>query len=208
MILEAGRNFLSAFEKALPKKNGLRQPFWEFAARFAEAGKIPVRFFVGLRQKACAHHDLLRAMRSDLKGVGIIRVNDKNQCRDYICVLGEKDYELCHAERLEIRIDRPIRPELQEVLDRRGSDRTVSQIAAKLDRKISRMRSHVATSLQGHHAVCYRVTRNFVALHPRRKHLRVDVWNGSEWERSKVTRVAQISVTARRIRKALKKTLD
>jgi len=76
MLLESGRKFLTAFERDLRKKGGLRKPFWEYAARFAERGKIPVRFFVALRQKACAHYDLLRALKNDLRRVGIIRINN------------------------------------------------------------------------------------------------------------------------------------
>jgi hypothetical protein len=169
MIFDAGETFLTAFERAISKAGLTREPFWIYAARFVEAGKIPVRFYVALREAACVHPDMLRLIKHDLRGVGIIRINQYNQCKDYIRVFGAKDFELCRAARVEVPIGLPTRSDLRSLLDNKGSNRTVCTLAAKLDTKIMRMRHRMKAVPQGHYALYYRLTRNFIGLRPRKK---------------------------------------
>src|ERR1700674_506039 len=169
MIYEAGETFLTAFERALSKSGMSRDPFWIHGARFVEAGKIPVRFYVGLREAACAQPDMLRLIKKDLKGVGIIRINQYNQCKDYIRVFGDKDFEICRAVRVEVPIGLPTRPELKAILDQKGSNGNVCTLAVKLDSKVMRMKRRIKSAPHGGYGIYYRLTRNFVGMRPRKK---------------------------------------
>src|SRR5271156_4048699 len=66
MIFDAGENFLTCFEHALAKAKFTREPFWIHAARFVASRKIPVRFYVALREEACGRPDVLKLIKRDL----------------------------------------------------------------------------------------------------------------------------------------------
>src|SRR6266568_1842307 len=73
MIFDAGERFLNSFQKRLAKDGITKGAFYQHLFYFVEAGKIPIRFYVALRDKACSRADFLRLMKHDLKKVGIIR---------------------------------------------------------------------------------------------------------------------------------------
>lgn len=72
MILEGGEKFLDAFNETLVRDGIRKVRFWANSARFVEARKIPVRFYVALLEEAC-RPEMLELIKKDLKGVGIIR---------------------------------------------------------------------------------------------------------------------------------------
>lgn len=124
IIFEAGEQFLNAYLKQLAKEGITSVSFYSEVAQFANERKIPIRFYVALRESACLRPDFPRLMKRDLSGVGISRINKYNQGRDYIRVRGHEDYELCEAERIEVPISTPPRPIFQKVLDHQGSGLT------------------------------------------------------------------------------------
>jgi hypothetical protein len=208
MIYDQGETFLNSFERAVSKSGGSRDPFWIHAARFVSSGKIPVRFFVALREKACSKPDILRLMKRELKGVGIIRINPNNQCKDYIRAYGEKDLDLCAAARIEVPISLPIRPELKATLDHRGSNRAMYSLASKLDAKIVRLKPKMKSGPHGRYGIYYRITRNFVGLIPTKNHIRVNLKEGLKWRNINVSNEAQLRRVVPKIRKALERTLE
>ena len=207
MIFDAGEDFLTCFEHALVKAGLTRQPFWIHAARFVASRKIPVRFYVALREEACGRPDVLKLIKRDLSAVGILRINQYDQCKDYIRVFGEKDFEICRAVRVDIPIALPIRPDLQKILDEKGSNRNVSVLAAKIDRRILKMRRGMKSVRHGHYAIAYRVTQNFITLRPRNRHLLVSVKESSGWKDIRVTKEKQVGVLVSKARKALDRTI-
>lgn len=207
MIFDQGEAFLTSFERARAKSRESHEPFWIHAARFVKAGKIPVRFYVALREKACAQPDMLRLTKRDLRGVGIIRINQYNQCKDYLRVYGQKDFDLCRAARVEVPIGLPTRPELKALLDHKGANRNVCMLAMKLDSRIIRMRRRMKLAPRGRYALYYRVTRNFVGFRPRKKHLHVSIKEGSGWRDVNISNEAQLRRVIPRIRKALDRIL-
>jgi len=208
MIYEAGELFLTAFERALAKSGYSREPFWIHGARFVEAGKVPVRFYVALREAACLQPDMLRLIKRDLKSVGIIRVNQYNQCKDYIRVYGVQDFDLCRAVRVDVPIGLPTSPELKGVLDHQASNRNVCMLAVKLDSKIMRMKRRIRSSPHGRYAIYYRLTRNFIGMRPRKKHLHVSIKDASGWRDFNISSETQMRRLVPRIRKALTRTLQ
>lgn len=208
VIFDGGEAFLTSFERALTRNKVTRQPFWIHGARFAKARKIPVRFYIALRGEALARPDILRLIKQDLPGVGIIRINKSNKCRNYIRALGEKDYDLCRATRVEVPIDPPIHPELRILLDQKGSSRSVCALAVKLDGRIKRLRRGIKSVRRGHDAMYYRVARNFVGIKPRKQHIHVSIKEGRGWSRHNVSSGARLSHLMPRIRKALERSLQ
>jgi hypothetical protein len=205
MIFDAGEAFLTAFERALVRSGISRNPFWIPGARFVKAGKIPVQFYVALREDACARPDILRLIKHDLRGVGIIRIDQYNRCKDYVRVFGDKDFELCRAARVEVPIRLPTRPELRTLLDQKGSNRNVFTLAVKLDSRIMRMNKRIKPVPRGRYALYYRVTHNFIGLRPRKKHLHVSVKEGRRWRESNLFNEAQLKRIIPHIRRALER---
>jgi len=207
MIFDAGEKFLNAFLRQLAKEHITSIPVYSNVAQFVDAGKIPIRFYVALRDKACARADILRLMKRDLKNVGIIRINERDQCRDYIRVRGKKDYALCDAARVEVPISTPPRPALQKLLDYRGSSQEVADLATAIDSRILRMKRRVKSVRQGNYGMAYRVKRNFVVLYPKKEFVRVGVRENRKWKETRVGRKVQLRGLLKRIRKALHRSM-
>jgi hypothetical protein len=207
MILDAGEKFLDAFNEKLVKEGIKKVRFWANSARFVEAGKIPVRFFVALLDEAC-RPEILQLIKKDLRGVGIIRINRYNQCRDYIKRSGIEDYELCESSRVEIPIAMPLRNDLKRVLQYTNSSPNVFVLAAKLDSKIRKMKPARTTAvLRGEYAIVYRTTKNFAELYPREEHLRVAIKGSKGWKQRNVEKPGQLSSLFPKIRKAIERSL-
>jgi hypothetical protein len=208
MIFDAGEQFLNAYLKQLAKEGITKISFYSEVAQFANERKIPIRFYVALREKACSRPDFLRLMKRDLSGVGIIRINQYNQCKDYIRVRGHKDFELCEAERIEVPISTPPRPLVQKVLEHQGSGPDVVDLAAALDSRILKMRHGMKSVLHSKYAVFYRVGTNFVGLYPKKQFLRVAIREGSKWKKVRIKHKGQLKSAIKRIRKALSRSLS
>ncbi len=207
MIFESGQTFLNTFLKQLAKEGITDVPVFSNVAQFLDAGRIPIRFYVDLREKACLRPDFLRLMKRDLKDVGIIRINNHDRCKDHIRVHGEDDYELCEAARVEVPIATPPRPTLQRLLDHRGSNQEVADLAATIDSRILRMARRMKSVVQGRYAMVYRVDRNFVALHPKKEFVRVGVREKKKWKETRVSSKAQLRRLFPRIRRALQRSM-
>jgi hypothetical protein len=208
MILEAGDKFLDAFNEKLVKEGIKKVRFWANSARFVEARKIPVRFYVALLDEAC-RPEMLELIKKDLKGVGIIRINKYNQCRDYIKRLGKEDYELCESSRVEIPIAMPIRNDLKRVLEHRSSNQNICKLAATLDSKIRDMRPTRTTAVRHReYAIVYRTTKNFAELHPKEEHLRVTIKQSKGWNSRNIEKTGQMRSLLPKIRQALERTLS
>ena len=136
--METGEKFVDSFNEKLVREGITKVRFWE-VARFVDAGKIPVRFYVALLDAAC-RPELLELIKKDLKGVGVIRINKYNRCRDYVRRSKIKDFGLCESTRVEIPISMPVRDYVRQVLEFRSSNQNVRILAAKLDSKIRKMR--------------------------------------------------------------------
>ncbi len=183
MIYEAGEKFLDSFEKKLIKSRITKIKFWKHGAHFVDNGSIPVRFYVALREDACKQPEMLRLIKKDLSGVGIIRINSKNQCKDYIRTYPGKDYDLCRSERVSVPIAMPMRQDLKAVLIHKKTNRAVSLVAAKLDSKILELKKKKVKSVKrGQHALYYRMKRNFVGLHPGRNQLNLKIREKNGWK--------------------------
>jgi len=203
MILDAGEKFLNAFLRHLAKDKITRIPVYSNVALFVDAGKIPIRFYVALRDKACARPDILKLMKRDLKDVGIIRIKEHGQCRDYIRISGEKDYGLCDAARVEVPIATPPRPALQKLLAYRGSNQEVADLATAIDSRILKMKRSVKSVPQGKYAIAYRVKKRFALLYPKKEFVRVGIKENKKWKETRVERKSQLHGLLQRVRKAL-----
>ena len=208
MIFDAGEKFLTAFERHLAKDSTKSVTFWTHGAHFVETGKIPIRFYVALRESACTRPDFLRLMKRDLKNVGIIRINKYNQCKNYIRVHGREDYELCGATTVEVPISAPVRPILKKLLDNRGSSQDVADLTAKIDSKVLRMSRQMKSVPHGSYSMFYRVEENFLAVHPKKEFVRVSVKEKKRWKARRIKRKAQLPNLFSRIRKALVRSLE
>ena len=208
MIYDTGETFLTAFERAIAKAGLTPKSFWMYPTGFVRAGKIPVRFYVALKDSACANPEMLRLIKEDLRGVGIIRVTRNNRCKDYIRVSDAKDFDLCRAACVEVPIALPPRSELGGLLDHKGSNQIVYNLAVKLDAKILKMRRHIKSVRRGRRELYYRVTQNFVGISLRKKHLHVSFKESSGWRASNVSSETQLRRLIPRIKRALEHTLD
>lgn len=207
MVFESGETFLNAFLKQLAKEGITDVPVFANVAQFLDARKIPIRFYVALREKACLNPDFLKLMKKDLKDVGIIPINGYDQCKDYIRVHGDKDRELCQAGCVEVPIATPPRPALQELLDHRTSNQEVVKLAAAMDSRIRRLAPEMKSVVHGKYAMAYRVTTNFVVLHPKQEFIRISMRSDKHWKETRIEQKAQIRKLMPRIRKALRQTL-
>lgn len=207
MIYDAGVKFLNAFLGQLPRRGSRTISIYSNVAQFVRTRKVPIRFYVALREKACARPDFLRLMKRDLKSVGIIRINDYDRCKDYIRVQGEKNRELCEAARVEVPIATPPRPAMQRLLDERGSGPEVAEIAAAIDSRILRLARGMKSVQRGNYGMVYRVKRNFAVLYPKKTFVKVSVRENKKWKQIRIGRKAQIKILLPRVRKALQRTM-
>jgi len=204
MIYDAGETFLDAFHKKLVKGGISNIRFWAHAARFVDAGKIPVRFYVALLDGACERPGILQLIKRDLPEVGIIRVTTHDHCREYIESLGKKDHQLCEASRVEIPISMPVRNELKAVLEHKKSKPTAYALAAKFDSKITGLRNrHVRTVRRRSHGIVYRAGENFAALWPRQNHVTIQVKRNGRWKPYKVEKPSQLGRVLRAVKESL-----
>ena len=98
LVSARGYDFVDAFSR----KVHLRYRRW---AEATIGGQVRVAFYVALTDKACKRVDLLRAIRSVLPHIGIIRVKADGHCRNYVKEEdGRKDYELAKARPQVIKI--------------------------------------------------------------------------------------------------------
>jgi hypothetical protein len=208
MIFDAGEQFLNAYLRQLAKEGITRISFFSEVAQFANERKIPIRFYVALREKACSRPDFLRLMKGDLSGVGIIRINQYNRCKDYIRVRGQEDYELCEAERIDVPISTPPRPIVQKVLEHQGSGSDVVDLMSTLDSRILRMRHEMKSVVHRKYAVFYRIGSNFVGLHPKKEFVRITVREGKRWKKVRLRRKSQLRAITKRIKRALSRSLS
>lgn len=208
MIFDAGEQFLNAYLRQLAKERITKISFYSEVAQFANERKIPIRFYVALREKACSRPDFLRLMKRDLSGVGIIRINTNNQCKDYIRVRGNKDFELCEAERIEVPISTPPRPLLQKVLEHQGAGPEVGDLVAALDSRILKMRRGMKSVLHSKYAVYYRTRKNFVGLFPKKQFVRVELKLGNKWTKRRVKHKGQLRSVTKQIKKAFSRSLS
>jgi hypothetical protein len=208
MIFESGPTFLNSFLKQLAKEGITDVPIFSNVAQFLDAGKIPIRFYVALREKACLTPEFLRLMKLDLKDVGVIRINNYDQCKNYIKVRGKKDYELCKAGTVEVPIGIPPRPALQKLLDKRGSNQDVADVAATIDSAIRKMATQVKAVGEGKYRMAYRVRNNFAVIYPKKEFIRLAVRTGKKWKKTRVSRKVQLEKVMPRIRKAFQQSLS
>ena len=208
MIYDTGETFLTAFERAIAKAGLTPKSFWIYPTGFVRAGKIPVRFYVALKDSACANPEMLRLIKEDLRGVGIIRVTRNNRCKDYIGVAGAKDFDLCRAARVEVPIALPPRSELGSLLDHKGSNQIVYTLAAKSDARILKMRRHIKSIRRGRRELYYRVTQNFVGISVQKKHLHVSFKEVLDGALPTYLVRTQLRRLIPRIKRALEHTLD
>lgn len=208
MIFESGQTFLNAFLKQLAKEGITDVPIFANVAQFLDAGRIPIRFYVALRERACLSPEFLKLMKKDLKDVGIIRINPNDQCRNYIRVHSAKDHQLCEAGCVEVPISIPPRPALQRLLDNTGSSQEVARLATNLDSRIRRMSQQMKSVVRGKYAMAYRVTTTFVLMHPKKEFIRMSLKNSSHWKQIRIAKKAQIRRIVPRIRKALQRSLS
>jgi hypothetical protein len=208
MIFDAGERFLNSFEKHLSKDGITRIAFWQHGANFVEAGKIPIRFYVALRDKACSRPEFLRLMKQDLKRVGIIRINQNGKCRDYIRIHGKEDYELCEAEKIDVPISTPARTALRKILDHQNVGPEVSELAAAIDSRFMKASRNIRSVTHGSYALYYRVKSNFVGLYPKKEFVRIKIREKSGWRVVRVKRKNQVKALIRRVRKALDRSLS
>jgi hypothetical protein len=207
MIHDAGERFLDSFNKKLIEDGITEVRFWAHAFRFAEAGKIPVRFYVALLNKACERPEILQLIKNDLKEVGIIRIDQYNHCKDYVRKFGEKDHEICRAAPVQVPISRPIRNDIKVVLDNKKSNRDLSLLIARLDERILRMRrKRIKCVKLGKYGLVYRVRRNFVALYPRKNHLRLHIREKKGWRKHNVKQASQVRRVFIQIRQAMERS--
>lgn len=208
MIHDAGERFLDSFNRKLSQEEITKIRFWAHAVRFVEAGKIPVRFYVALLNEACEHPEILQLIKKDLKEVGIIRIDRYNHCKDYIRRFGTKDYEICQATTVEVPISMPIRNELKACLDHKKSNHGISLLAARLDRRIRRMKPKRTKCIRlGKYGLVYRASKNFVALYPRKNHLRLHIREKKGWKKHNIAKESQLRRLVPQIRKALERGL-
>jgi hypothetical protein len=208
MIYEAGETFLTAFERHLSKDGFTNVTFWTHAARYVEGGKIPIRFYVALRESACQRTDFLRLMKRDLKDVGIIRINKYNQCRDYVRVHGQPDYELCESTTVDVPISAPVRPVLKKILESQGCNQIVAELAGKIDSGIMKMNRGMKSVPHGSHSMFYRVEQNFVGLHPKKEFIRISIRINKQWKKKRIKAGTQVRALFSKIRKALGQSLE
>jgi hypothetical protein len=208
MIFDAGERFLNSFEKHLSKDGITKIAFWQHGATFVEAGKIPIRFYVALRDKACSRPDFLRLMKQELKRVGIIRINKYGKCREYISIHGKEDYEICEAEKVDVPISTPARTALRKVLDHQGVGSEVSELAAAIDSRIVKMTREMRSVTHGSYALFYRVRSNFVGLYPKKEFIRITIREKRRWKVVRIKRKSQLKALIRKIRKALDRSLS
>jgi hypothetical protein len=208
MIFDSGQKFLNAFLKQLARERITDVPVFANVAQFLETGKIPTRFYVALREKACSRPDFLRLMKRDLKEVGIIRINNHAQCRNYIQIHGRKDLGLCEAARVEVPIAIPPRPALQRLLDHRASNQEVVDLAATFDSLIRKMDPRMKSVIQGNYAMVYRVRTNFAGLHPKKEFIRIRLREKKKWKGIRVSKKSQFDSLVPKLRKALRLSLS
>jgi hypothetical protein len=191
MILEAGEKFLDAFNEKLVRDGIRKVSFWANSARFVDAGKIPVRFYVALLDEAC-RPETLQLIKKDLKGVGVVRIDAHNHCKDYVRTSGKEDYELCASSRVEIPIAMPLRNDLKRVLQHKNSNQNVCALAARLDSKVRKMKPNRTTAIRlREYAIVYGTAKNFAVLYPREEHLRVAIKESMGWKKRNVEKAGQ-----------------
>jgi hypothetical protein len=208
MIFDAGERFLNSFEKHLSKDGITRVAFWQHGVKFVEAGKIPIRFYVALRDKACSRPEFLRLMKRDLRRVGIIRINKYGKCRDYISIHGKEDYELCEAGKIDVPISTPARTALRRVLDHQDVGPEVSELAAAIDSRIGKMTRKMRSAPHGSYALFYRVKNNFVGLFPKKQFIRMKIREKTRWRVVRIKRKSQLRALIRKVRRALDRSLS
>ena len=209
MIYEAGEAFLDAFEERLANDGIGKVQFWKNAVRFVDAGRIPVRFYVALGQKACERLGLIRLIKRDLGNVGIIRITLQNACRDYIRDKGKKNYEICRSDLVNVPISMPARPQLRAILNKLNANDEIRSLAAAIDKEILSLKgSRVRSVLHGKSALYYRVTKNFVSVHPKTAFVTVRTKEANKWKRTRVKASHQIPSLLKRVKKALKRSLS
>jgi hypothetical protein len=209
MITDAGEKFLNSFSTALVKEGITRIQFWQYGTQFVDAGKIPVRFFVALPEEACERADILQSIKKDLKGVGIIRINRYNKCRDYIRVFREKEYAICRGARVEVPISMPMRGPIRSILERCKADPQVALLTRTFDHKVMQMRKgRIRWAIHGGNSAYYRLTTNFVGLHPKQRHLRVNIKERGGWRSTNATGMRQVKTLLLRAKKALDRTIQ
>jgi hypothetical protein len=199
---------LDAFERRLRKDDIGQVQFWKYAVRFVDARRIPVRFYVALRQNACDRLGLLRLIKRDLENVGIIRITNQNACRDYIRDKGKKNYDICRSDRINVPISMPARQVLRSILERRNSTDEIRSLAVAIDKKILALkRRRVQSVPRGKSSLYYRVSKNFVSLHPKTNFVTVRTKDTNKWRRKRITTSKEIPSLVRRIKRALEKSL-
>jgi hypothetical protein len=210
MIYDAGEDFLDAFERKLRKDGIGKVRFWKHGVRFVDAGRIPVRFYVALRQKACERVGMLRLIKSDLQEVGIIRITNQNACRDYIRNSGVKDYEICRSDRVDVPISMPVRLPLENILKNRNSNDETRSVTAEIDKKILALKpNQVRAVAHAKSSLYYRVAKNFVSIHPKRSFVTVRTKEeAKKWKRVRISAPHQIPSLIPRIKKSLEWSLS
>lgn len=99
-IATHGREFVDAYSKKLAVP--MNQGRWMEATDYHR--RIRVAFYVALTENACKRVDLLRSMKKILPDVGIIRVKPDGYCRMYLRIGKQKDFEVCQARTVAVKI--------------------------------------------------------------------------------------------------------
>jgi hypothetical protein len=207
MIADGGEKFLNSFNTALVRARITKLQFWQYGTRFVDAGKIPVRFFVAMPQEACERTDILQSIKKDLTGVGIIRIKGNKQCKDYIRVFQDKDYEICRGTPVDVPISMPIRPLVRNFLERKRRDRNVARLVGIADYKIMRLRpGRIRSVAYRDWAIYYRLRTGFLGLLPKQHYVRVTFKEKKGWKHFNITKENQIRRVLSKAKNALART--
>jgi len=169
LLGEKGYEFLEEFYNRLIIDRVRQIKFHDLEE--AEEGKnLRVKFYVALGEEACRRYDLIRLMKDSLGfKVGVIRVRNDGKCRFYIRTdERSKDTEICASEIILVPIS-TYDSDLEKVLERRKSNKTVKKILYEFSERIPAEIG--GTRRMRHDGFVYKSSRNFVHVHARKKHV-------------------------------------
>jgi len=169
LLGEKGYDFLEEFYNRLIIHRVKRIKFHDLE-QAKEGENLRVKFYVALKEEACRRYDLIRLIKNSLGfKVGIIRVKNDGKCRFYIRT-DEKaiDTEICASEIILVPVS-TYDPDLERVLERRKSNKTVKEILYDLSNRIAEQIG--GTRRMRNDGFVYRSSQNFVHVHVRKKHV-------------------------------------
>lgn len=178
LLGEKGYEFLEEFHDRLIRDR-VRQIKFHDLEQAKEGENLRVKFYVALGEEACNRYDLIRLMKNSLGfKVGIIRVRNNGKCRFYIRT-DEKanDTKICASEIILVPIS-TYDLDLERVLERRKSNKTVKEILYEFSKRIAE-ETRGARRMR-HDGFVYKSSRNFVHVHARKKHVILSLYKNKK----------------------------